>query len=107
MIFKFKSCHIQSNLFTRLHLEHPFALPEYSDIIPLVIIMLMSPVMRVGVRVSWGPEHPSVCGVAAPALPGGVHHDVAGCEARPRHTVVTGEHQGHLVTHVMIITSDI
>ena len=58
-----------------------------------------SPVVGVGVWVTWWPQHPGVRGQAAPALPAGVHHDVAGSEARPRHAVVTGEHQGHLVTH--------
>lgn len=59
----------------------------------------LTPVVGVGVGEAGGPEHPRVRGVAAPALPGGVHHDVAGREARPRHAVVTGEHQGHLLRH--------
>ena len=54
--------------------------------------------MGIGVGVSRGPDHPGVRSMAAPALPGGVHHDIAGSEARPRHAVVTGEHQAHLLT---------
>ena len=45
MILKFEISHIQSNLFARLHLEHPLAFPKYSDITPLVTTLVMVTVL--------------------------------------------------------------
>ena len=44
---------IQSNLFPRLHLKHPLALPRYSLSMISMVSVSRSPVVGVGGGVSW------------------------------------------------------
>ena len=44
---------IQPNLFPRLHLKHPLALPKYNQSLISMVSVRVSPVVGVGVGVSW------------------------------------------------------